>query len=143
MSRDKKLGTIVMLAGISALFVLVWVAGLFAKELPRLIPLQEVGHEHNAQRISVFGWVRSVEIKPGRMGSKYVELMLGEGDTVMKVVTLAPVYNILDTHVIVQGTYKEFGRVGGIPLDHYISAEYIERDWKEAKEQPPHTDSSF
>jgi len=134
MSQDKKLGTLVMLAGLSALFVFIWAAGLFAKELPMLVPLEEIGQQHNAQRVSVFGWVRAVEIKPARMGSRYLELTLGEEESTVKIVTLAPVHNILDTHVLVQGTYKAFGHIGGIPLENYISAEYIERDWDKSSE---------
>ena len=143
MSQDKKLGTIIMLTGMSVLFALIWVAGLFAKELPRLVPLEEVGKQYDTQRISVFGWVRSVEIKPGRMGSHYVELTLGEGDKTVKIITLNPVYNLLDRHVIVQGTYKAFGHIGGIPLENYISAEYIERDWQEAPASSHSPDASF
>jgi len=143
MSQDKKLGTLIMLAGVSALFMLIWVAGLFAKDLPVLVPLEEIGQQYNAQRVSVFGWVRSVEVKPGRMGSHYVELTLGEGKATLKIVTLNPVYNMLDRRVVVQGTYKAFGYVSGIPLENYISAEYIERDWSESQSQSSQTDSSF
>ena len=129
MSKDKKLGTIVMLAGLSAMIIVIWVAGLFAKDLPVLVPLHEIGRQYDARRVSVFGWVRSVEVKQGRRGSRYVELILGEGDATVTIYSIRPVPNLLNARVIVQGVYKEAGRFGGLLADHFIDAEMIVRDW--------------
>lgn len=130
MSRDRKLATIITFAGILLVIVAVWVAGLFAKDLPVLVPLERIGSQYDSQRVSVFGWVRSVEVKKGRRGSDYVELVLGEGDATVNVYSLTPVYNILDAYVVVQGTYREEGRIAGFLADHFITAEIIVRDWE-------------
>lgn len=129
MSRDRKLATIITFTGILLVVVAVWVAGLFAKDLPVLVPLENMGPQYDSQRVSVFGWVRSIEVKEGRRGSNYVEIVLGEGDATVNVYSLTPVYNILDAYVVVQGTYREQGRIAGFLADHFIAAEVIVRDW--------------
>lgn len=132
MSRDRKLGLIVTVLGISSMFMVIWAANLFAKELPALVPIEEIA-QYNEQRVTVFGWVRSVEQKRGRLGSNFLEITIGEGESEIKAYSTFPIYNILDHRVIVQGVYRESGRFAGLLAANFINAEAIINDWGEAK----------
>ncbi len=104
---------------------------VFAKDLPLLLELSEVGEAYDGKRITVFGWVRSAEVKRGRRGSIHLEIVVGEGDHSIFVYTVRPVPNIINREVIVQGVYHESGRFAGLSAEHYIVAEAIVRDWPE------------
>ncbi len=133
MSKDRKLGLIVTMVGLSSMFMVIWAANLFAKELPVLVPLANVA-EYNDHRVTVFGWVRSVEKKRGRLGSTFLEITIGEGDSEITAYSIFPLYNILDRRVIVQGVYRESGRFGGLLASNFINAEAVVSDWGEVKE---------
>ncbi|MFQ5641600.1 MAG: hypothetical protein ACE5IR_26800 [bacterium] len=134
MSREKKQATVMTFTVFILMIGMIWVGGLFARDLPLLLPLDSIGPEYDEHRVSVFGWVRSVEVKRGRMGSTYSEIILGKGESKLKVYTMTPENYILNKQVIVQGTYRESGRFGGFPVDKHIVSEVIVRDWGAVKE---------
>jgi len=128
MNKDRKLGLIVAVIGLSSMFMVIWAANLFAKELPELVALENI-EAHDDHRVTVFGWVRSVELKKGRLGSNFLELTIGEGDSEIKAYSIFPLYNVLDHRVIVQGVYRKSGRFAGLLASNFISAEVIVNDW--------------
>lgn len=128
MNKDRKLGLLVAVIGLSSMFMLIWAANLFAKELPMLVPIESI-EEYDEHRVTVFGWVRSVEQKKGRLGSNFLEITIGEGDSEIKAYSIYPLYNILDHRVIVQGVYKRSGRFAGLLASNFISADAIVNDW--------------
>ncbi len=101
---------------------------VFSKDLPRLVTISEASH-HDRERISVFAWVRSIEQKRGRMGSNYLEITLGEGESEIKAYSIFPVYNVLNRWVIVQGIYQQEGRFGGFLASNFIHADAIVTLW--------------
>lgn len=107
----------------------------FAKDLPILVKLSEIGESFDGRRVTVFGWVRSAEVKTGRRGSLHLEIIIGEGNHKITVFSTRPVHNIVDQEVIVQGIYHEYGRFAGFEQKRFIVAEMIERNWEEKKRE--------
>jgi len=106
---------------------------ILSKELPLLVDLSEISSHLDGKRITVFGYVRTAEVKTGRRGSLHLALVLGEGDYTVNVYIIRPVPNIINQPVIVQGVYHKQGRFAGRSLDHFIVAETIERDWSRSQ----------
>ncbi|MFQ5580031.1 MAG: hypothetical protein ACE5FZ_05415 [Nitrospiria bacterium] len=123
----------------SAVLALVFCLGVsFAKELPLLVELSDLGETHDGKRVTVFGWVQSTEVKTGRRGSLHLELIVGEGDHTVKVFTIKPVSHVLNRRVIVQGIFHEYGRFAGHEKAHFIVAETIVRDWSDEEKGEMH-----
>ncbi len=106
-----------------------------AKDLPRLVALSEIGESFDGLRVTIFGWVRSAEVKTGRRGSLHLEVVVGEGEHQIMVFTIRPVHNVLNREVIVQGIYHEEGRFAGFEQKHFIVADTIVRNWKEQEKE--------
>ncbi|HIE66222.1 MAG: hypothetical protein ABGX83_06410 [Nitrospira sp.] len=104
-----------------------------ARELPLLVELSDLGDMHDGMRITIFGWVQSGEVKTGRRGSLYLDLIVGVGEDRVTVVMTKPASNILNRRVIVQGIYHKEGSFGGHQKEHFIDAETIVRDWGDEK----------
>jgi len=118
----------------SAIFLVVFCLGLsHAKELPLLVELSDLGETHDGMRVTIFGWVQSGEVRTGRRGSLYLDLVVGAGAHRITVVMAKPAANILNRRVIVQGIYHKEGSFGGHRKEHFIDAETIVRDWGDEK----------
>ncbi len=102
-----------------------------AKELPLLVKLSEIDASFHKKRVTVFGWVRSAEVKTGRRGSLHLELLVGENDKTILVFITRPVYNVIGNEVIIQGIYHQHGRFAGFEQKHFIVADAIVRNWPE------------
>ncbi len=132
--RKENVQVSIYILWVSAVFtVMVCLGTSLAKELPLLVELSDLGEVYDGKRITVFGWVKSTEVKTGRRGSLHLELIVGEGDHSVHVFTVRPVSHILNRRVIVQGIFHEHGRFAGHEKAHFIVAETIVRDWGESK----------
>lgn len=69
---------------------------------------------YDGQRVGVTGWVRRVEVKKGRYGSEYFEILVVEGCFEVMVHTGFPVY-VSDSYATFLGKYHSDGWVGAGP----------------------------
>lgn len=128
--RDEIHDTIPTLASLTILSVLfLMTLTIFARELPILVDVSELGRKYDDKRVTVMGWAQSAEVLRGRMGSTFIKTEVGEGKDTITVFCIFPHNNILNNRVIVQGVYHHEGRFGGLHADHYVVAETIVRDW--------------
>ena len=127
-ARTMRWWAVALIVAITVLFMLR--SCVEAKELPELIQISDLGQSHNEKRVTIFGWVRDMKIGRGRMGSQFMRLVVGDGDSSVIVFMAARVpTNWYNTQVIAQGIYHESGRFGGNLADEFIIADAIVRDW--------------
>ena len=105
-----------------------------ASELPVTATVDEIAshpERYDGSRVFVSGKVRSTHVEQGRMGSKFLALVLEEalpdstnGSSVRVFSSTVSQFDS-GSQVSVQGTYHRRGFYGGWPYDDFISAQEI------------------
>jgi len=138
MSRIRQ-GYIDRLAAGLAVFLLLggWEDGgvaIGARELPVTATIDDLAshpEQYDGSRVFVSGKVRSTRVEQGRMGSKFLAMVLEETlldsskSLSVQVFSLTVSRFEIGTPVSVQGTYHRRGFFGGWPYDEFISAQAI------------------
>lgn len=100
-----------------------------ARDLPVLVPIKALDKSYDNKRVSFFGHAKKVSGFSGRMGGRYSKVEISDQDESIDVYAAFPLINVVGNAIIVQGVYHHTGRFGGLPLDHFVVAEAVERDW--------------
>lgn len=139
--KDRMLRSLVAW-GLFLFFGLFFSVSLFAKTLPRELPVRvsieallSDEAQYDGHRVVVSGRIKSLVFQQGRMGSPYLKIMLLENVSngnirphVLEVISLDFPKARAGDKVLVQGNYHISGQKVGRLFDRFIDAELIVLD---------------